>query len=61
MKLTALLEFEIPLTIVSLRGWPSPTKGTQHSGIKNMKVDPITHKVKLPNRRKAKPFFKDVK
>jgi len=61
MKLADLLEFAIPLTVVSLRAWPSPTKGEQHSGIQNMKVDPDTQKVKIPNRRKLKRFLKPVK
>lgn len=60
MKLVDLLEFEIPLTVVSLRAWPSPTKGEQHSGIQNMKVDPVTQKVKIPNRRKLKRFLKPL-
>jgi hypothetical protein len=58
MKLSELFEFTIPLTIVSLRAWPSPTKGEQHSGIQNMKVNPDTQKVKILNHRKAKKFLK---
>jgi hypothetical protein len=60
MKLSELFEFAIPLTIVSLRAWPSPTKGEQHSGIQSMKVDPDTQKVKIHNHRKAKKFLKTL-
>jgi hypothetical protein len=61
MKLSDLLEFKIPLTVTSLRAWPSPTKGEQHSGIQNMVIDPDKQKVKIPNRRKLKRFLKPVK
>lgn len=61
MKLSDLLEFTIPLTVVSLRAWPSPTKGEQHSGVQTLKVDPDTQKVKIPSRRKQKKFLKPVK
>lgn len=61
MKFRDLFEFNIPLTVVSLRAWPSPTKGVQHSGIQNMIIDPDTQKVKIPNRRKMKRFLKPVK
>lgn len=56
MKLTDLLEFKIPLTIVSLAPWPNPM-GTQHSGITNLKVDPTNGKVKLPKRKNRRVFF----
>ena len=62
MTLSDIFEFKIPLTVISLRAWPSPTKGEQHSGIQSMVVDPSTNKVKLPNRKKRKAFFdKSVK
>ena len=61
MKLLDIIEFKIPLTVVSLRAWPSPTKGEQHSGIDNMMVDPTTGKVKIPKHRKLKKFMQPVK
>jgi hypothetical protein len=61
VKLSDIFEFKIPLTVVSLRAWPSPTKGEQHSGIENTMVDPDAQKVKIPNRRKLKRFLKPVK
>jgi len=62
MKLTEILsEFKIPLTVVSLRAWPNPKKVSQHSGIQSLQIDPDTQKLKVPDRKKAKSFFKPVK
>jgi len=57
MKLQDLFEFEIPLTVTSLRAWPNPGKTGVHSGQMTVKVDPDKHKVNLPTRKKRRVFF----